>query len=104
MSAKPAKPIENWSTTMECPSRDPYLAPEADPHVHLQGTVEGRRGVVLTTRVVSSRGRIVTTRSGSRYRLGAPAPAFLVYLASKGLAFDEKQPVKVLVEAKPPQG
>lgn len=100
---KSATLIENWSTTMECPHRDPYQPPEVDPHVHLQGAVEGHRGSVLTTRVVSSRGRIVTTRSGSRYRLGVPAPAFLVYLASKGLALDEKQPVKVRVEAKPPQ-
>lgn len=91
---KAAKLIENWSTTMECPHR-PYRAPEQDPHMHLQGLVAGRNGAVVTTRLVASRGRIVTTRSGSRYRLGVPSPEFLAYLMEKGYPFDEKNPIKL---------
>jgi len=91
---KPAKLIDNWSVTNVCPS-NPYRAPEVDPHLHLQGDVAGRNGAVVTTRLVSARGRICTTRTGSRYRLGTPAAEYLQWMKERGLTMDEKQPVKI---------
>jgi hypothetical protein len=87
--------LTDWST-QTCPDQD-YTAPERRDHVHLLGLVEGQheRGPKLTSRVVGVDGRLVTTKSGTVYRLGEPAPAFLDWLRERGLTYDETRPVKV---------
>lgn len=86
--------LTNWSTET-CPDQA-FTAPECRDHLHLSGLIEGQheRGPKLTSRVVSAEGRLVTTNSGTIYRLGGPAQAFLDWLRERGLTYDEAQPVK----------
>lgn len=89
--------IENWSVSL-CPHR-PYDAPEIQDHFHLLGTINGKEK--LTTRVVRTDGRLVTTKSGSVYRLGRVRPEYRAWVKEKGLNYDPAQPVKV--RSAPPQ-
>jgi hypothetical protein len=87
------KVISDWS--VERCGRQQFTAPEALDHLHLGGIVAGRNGRVLTTRIIFADGRLVTTRSGTVYRLGRPSPAFMRWLREKGIKYDPETPVKV---------
>jgi hypothetical protein len=41
-------------------------------------------------------GSVVTTRSGTLYRLLDPDPGYILWLEAQGLAFDPAAPVRVL--------
>lgn len=88
--------IETWSVEYR---GTPYLAPEAFRRC-LVGTAYGHpeRAAgheVMTSPIVSAKGRLVTTASGTIYELGEPSPAYLAWLKGKGIAFDPEAPIKV---------
>jgi hypothetical protein len=86
------KRIEQWSTEL-CPGL-PFVAPEQHDHMHVLGIVDGKKK--LTSRVVASEGRTITTRSGSRYELGEPDPDFAAWCIKRGKPLDPEQPIKVI--------
>lgn len=88
---EPARLINDWRV-MLCPHR-PFQAPEAQDHFHLLGRIGNK--TKLTSRVVSTVGRLVTTKSGSVYRLGRIQPEYREWIAKRGLKYDARQPVKV---------
>jgi hypothetical protein len=89
----PPKRIERWSSAL-CPDL-PYLAPERHDHVHLVGVIDGKEK--LTSRVVAAKGRIVTTKSGSRYELGEPDPDFVAWCEKRGKPIDPAEPIKIII-------
>lgn len=89
--------LENWSTTS---FESPYTPPERRK-VRLQGIVTGHPKKadgtsIVTTSIRESVGRQVTTRSGTVYDLGEPAPEFLQWLKDNGREYDPVNPVKVI--------
>lgn len=88
--------LRNW--WVEHCQAQAFQPPELRDHFHLAGTVTSHHGgarTILTGRVMSTAGRLVTTRSGSVYELGEPSPAYLDWLREHGKTLDEAQPVKV---------
>lgn len=89
--------IHDWST---CSGSDnPYLAPEV-AGVAIQGRAFGmpdhkEGGGIRTSRIVTVEGRVVTTRSGSKYRLGRISPEFRKWLREQGREYDPRNPIKV---------
>jgi hypothetical protein len=51
---------------------------------------------IVTSRVVSFEGRVVTTRSGSRYRLGRIEPKYRRWLRKARPDWDWRQPLRVI--------
>lgn len=99
-TSKGAKPIriDNWRTVQLA---DIFTAPELSP-IGLSGTVAAgfhpikpAGGDITTSEVVTTAGRLVTTRSGTVYRLGRVERGFRKWLRELGLRFDRHQPVKV---------
>jgi len=96
--------LERWS--IPAPSR--YTAPEI-AELRIVGCVYGRRGMldgdrgrelqdgdeIVTSPVVSVRGRVVTTASGSRYRLGSPSTSYLLWLKEQKIAFNPDRPIRI---------
>ena len=91
--------LHRWSTTRsESHPAARYMAPEQLP-LRLQGQAynDPRRDDghhVVTSRIVSADKRIVTTGSGSIYRLGRPDQKWLKWLRDSGRTYDPKQPIK----------
>ena len=96
--------LEEWAVVA---NGDGFTAPELatfslvgrvygdDRHDPATGHFEdGHR--IRTSYIVASEGRVVTTRSGTRYELGKPSPSYLAYLRDLGRELDEANPVKVL--------
>lgn len=87
--------LEQWSVV----SSNPYLPPEFSGK--LSGIVYGHPlqpdgKQVTTSRIKSACGRLVTTRSGTTYELGAAAPEYREWVrASLGKEIDEVNPVTV---------
>jgi hypothetical protein len=80
----------------------PYAAPE----IHgfgIVGRVSGHPNrakfpdgeAITTSRLVASRGRVVTTESGSRYRLGTPNAEWEAWCVAEGKPLDPKHPVRI---------
>lgn len=91
--------IDNWCTR-PCPSDNRYDAPERRG-IMLSGTVTGHPrkpdgSVVDTSRIEKVDGRIVTTKSGSVYRLGRPDRKWLAWLTKSGRPYNAKQPIRVI--------
>jgi hypothetical protein len=88
--------LTNWSTVIA----NPYQAPEVGCNIRLAGIISGDsrfddHEYVETSRVASSIGRIVETRSGTFYTLeGDPDPEWLDYLKSIGHELDIENPIK----------
>ena len=88
--------LVNWSVRA-----DPYKAPEQCGS-WLTGEVFGRDGVedgtrISTSELASAAGRVVTTRSGSLYRLGRVCPKYRAFLRERGIKYARRQPVSVRV-------
>jgi len=88
--------LHNWSTGYS--SDNPYAAPEQNPTC-LKGNVYGHPrfndgDCVTTTAIEKIEGRIITTYSGSIYRLGRPNQKWLHWLKKNGYTYDPKNPVK----------
>jgi hypothetical protein len=84
------KLILDWSVEL-CPDR-PYLAPELHDHFHLFGVIDGKRK--MTSRVIASAGRSVTTKSGTTYHLGRVSPKYRTWMTKHGMPYDPRRPVK----------
>jgi len=96
MSKKVIK-LENWSVVNI--NKNPYSSPESGIRA-LHGDANnhpklGKDVSVTTSAVISAKGHVVKTKSGSRYQLGKPDPAYLIWLKVNHLELDEKNPVKV---------
>lgn len=92
------KTIDQWSTW-----KSPFEAPEVG-NPCIQGVCEAK--AIRTSRVVSFRGRIVTTRSGSQYELGEPDELFIEWLKENGYPFDPENPLRLVdkpTEMEPPK-
>lgn len=85
--------IRNW--WVESHPDDDYLAPEQRQRICLCGEIDGRAKPIITSEIVAADQRLVATKNGSLYELGAPKAEYLEWLASKGIAFDEAHPIKV---------
>ncbi len=89
--------LNNW----RCVSRttNPYQAPELG-RLAIQGTLaEDHNSRTVGTRIVTSivietNGRDVTTETGTVYTLGIPDVEYLVFLEEKGIPYDQANPVK----------
>jgi hypothetical protein len=88
--------LYDWSTVVA----NPYQAPEAGCNIRLAGRVwdhphfiDGEQ--ITTSRVKSSIGRIIETKSGSVYTLeGDPEAEFATYLEAIGYELDVEDPIK----------
>jgi hypothetical protein len=92
--------LQDWAVRPRY--KDPFMAPEHNPNC-LEGLVEGHPRKedgkrVLTTPIVESEGRIVTTRSGTKYRLGRVSRKYRRWLTKEGLAYNPRQPIKIREE------
>ena len=99
MTKQPPLRIENWSVVDSFPD-DIYTAPEARCY-SLVGTVKGHPhlgdGEVHTSTIKTVRGRVVTTYSGSKYRLGQPSPMYVAWCEKSGCHVPTwKVPIKVV--------
>jgi hypothetical protein len=81
---------------------NPYRAPEQGGGIGLTGIVapgdDARHpagGPMSTSPIVSVEGRIVTTRSGTKYRLGRIKPEFREWMREQGIAWDSREPIKI---------
>jgi len=73
--------LKNWSIV--CPDDNPYLAPE-HRNRYLRGQVYNREGYedgywIRTTKIIDADNntRIVTTKSGSKYKIEEPDPEYV---------------------------
>ena len=88
--------LNNWYVSGNA---DPYTAPEcAQPY--LKGNVEGHPNFedgkhISTSPIVDAEGRVVTTRSGSTYKLGKIAPKYRKWLKENRPEWDWKIPITV---------
>ncbi len=87
--------LENWCVT----AVDPWAAPETGASLggyvynhpnHIDGTP------IVTSRIVETEGRFVTTYTGSVYELGEPAPLYVEYLKTIHKELDPINPVKMI--------
>lgn len=88
--------LENWSVFVD--NADGYKPPELLKR-YLNGTVfdhpfhsDGKS--IDTSSIQVAEGKVVVTRSGTRYELGSPSPDYLRWLQEKGLSFDPENPIK----------
>lgn len=94
--------LQNWSVREGTPHYyDPWLAPEqreqGGDYLYIVADYPPKEGEqIRTSRLVSSEGRVVTTKSGSRYKLGRVCPRYRKWLTDQGLEYDRRQPVKLL--------
>ena len=97
--------LDYWSCTRG--NADPYRVPEQEAGVvRLHGIVtchpykeDGHE--VTTTRVVEVKGRVITTRSGTVYRLGKIHPTYRRWLKMAGIPYDPQCPIVVRGEDEP---
>lgn len=88
--------LKNWGCAE---SGDGYTPPEWRSLV-LRGEVYGHPNFedghrVMTSAIVSARGRLVTTKSREYLLDGPPDPAYVEYLNEIGYVFDPENPIKV---------
>lgn len=87
--------LNNWAVVTE---QTTHGAPECARHV-LIGTVHDHPmlqdgAAVTTSRIVAAVGRLVQTRSGTAYVLGAPSAEYLQWLRDNKLTYDVFEPIK----------
>jgi hypothetical protein len=89
--------LECWSVTQ---GDVRYIAPEHRTS-RVQGVVQDHPCFPRDAKIVSSpidqvEGRIVTTRSGTRYQLGRIDPQYRAYLKRNGYPYDPHNPVAIV--------
>lgn len=78
---------------------DPYLPPEVK-NLSVQGEVYGHPKFedgthITTSRIIDTRGKLVKTLSGTRYRLvGDPHPDYAAWCQEQGIDLDPEAPFK----------
>jgi hypothetical protein len=97
--------LKKWAVTIH--PVDHWIAPESRGNPSLGGIPDtgplaaAEKKKIVTSPIASVKGRVVTTRSGSVYRLtGRPDPFFLGFLRDRGLAYDGKDPLRALIAGK----
>jgi hypothetical protein len=88
--------LEKWSCCFT-DAENPYLAPECRT-IRLQGKVYGHPSFddgsdVVTSRIVKTEGRTITTYSGSVYVLGEVEPGYREWLAKNRPNWDPENPI-----------
>ena len=89
--------LKNWAVRWG--SENPYLPPEANYRC-VAGTIFGSEkfkdgDVIKTNRIAKSEGRLITTDSGSKYRLyGRPHKEYVKWMKENGVKYDGKNPIK----------
>lgn len=88
--------LHDWCVRLD---GDGYKAPE-QCEKYLEGHVFGSPNPsfedgdhITTSHLDHATGRIVTTRSGSRYRLGRIEPAYRAWLRKQGIPYDPRHPM-----------
>lgn len=93
MSGEPVI-LRNWSVIR---TGNPYMAPELHSmclHGRAENHPEFAPGTTVTTSpVVSVEGRMVKTRTRLYELEGEPAAEYRAFIESKGLAYDERNPL-----------
>jgi hypothetical protein len=89
--------LDCWSVTQ---GDVRYIAPE-ERVSRVQGVVQDHPCFPADAKIVSSpldtvEGRIVTTRSGTRYQLGRIDPQYRAYLKRNGYQYDPHNPVAIV--------
>ena len=89
--------LDDWG--VDVAPGDPYQPPEIRGLV-LWGVVTGHPRKadgtrVTTSRIVAAEGRVVTTSSGTKYRLGRVSRRYARWCRDKGIRLDRRQPVRV---------
>lgn len=95
--------LKKWVVTLH-PNHH-WIAPEVRGNPCLGGIPDSgplaMGGKIITSPIVSVKGRVVVTHSGSVYRLtGRPDPFFIKFLKDKGLVYDGKNPLLALIDGK----
>jgi len=87
------KPItlNNWYV----PDIEPFQAPEVKHYLYLIGTRSTDNVRVITSHVISTKGRIVRTNSGTLYFLGTVEKEYLDWMNEHNIDFDINNPVKI---------
>jgi len=73
--------------------------PETDPSVCISGVLYGHpeypdgEDKTPPSRIVSSKGRVVTTADGREYVLGRPDPGYLAFAKAQGWTYNPKDPL-----------
>lgn len=86
--------IRDWSLVLL--ASNPYAAPESARRC-LNGLClrpDGEERRVNTSEIVASSRRVVTTRSGSRYRLGAISRKYRKYLSRECPEWNYREPLR----------
>ena len=81
--------LDNWST-----DRPRYSAPELG-ELCVVGDLRGEDKKIRTSPVKGCRGRVVTTQSGTEYRLGRIDPRFRGWLKKAGIVYAQSQPISI---------
>ena len=92
--------LENWQVAYE--TQDPYCPPECNGRI-LIGTVTGhsrhKDGTqIQTSRLTATEGRMVTTHSGTRYRLGEPSTGYRDWLRDHNPDWDPENPITLVTK------
>ena len=74
---------------------NPYVAPEVQPR-RLSGIrVDTGKGII-TSPIIGATGRVITTRSGSRYELVGPSSDdYVAWCKETGRTIDPEQPIAI---------
>jgi hypothetical protein len=95
--------LENWRV-VHASHNDAFLPPELSG-IALVGRVfghprfqDGRE--IETSAIAAVAGRIITTRSGSRYELGEPEPGYAEWCKQRGRVIDPERPIRVVEESR----
>ena len=84
--------INDWSMIRSVDN--PYQAPElATNRLHGKVEIRGKTKMIRTATVLSAEGRVATTASGSRYRLGRINPEYRRFLRTVRPDWDWRNPI-----------
>lgn len=100
MNTIPVVRLVDWSVK-DNRAASPYMAPEQTTK-HLVGRAFGHPtavndgGILTSSPIKAVNGRLVTTKSGTVYRLGRIDPKYRAWLRNEGIAYDPHNPVRIV--------
>lgn len=88
-----ARNLENWYALGELKPGHCRLVGIVRNHPRIFGSAQiSSSHEVRTTLVVAAEGRLVTTQSGTVYRLGRAHPDYILFKSEDGIVVDEEKP------------